>query len=176
VAVEDPARSFEPRHPERARVCVLNEFDDDAGVHVLVVSRTETEQDLCEAALTANPEAIVSTCNSLQAAVELMKQCYHDGTQINLICIDAELLQPHNYDTDESAARKIVATSQSFCQQIEPRDVRNFACKPPVVAISTAVCEVMFSFQSKGEAVCDFVIPAHLASNLLRILMEISEL
>ncbi|KAL1495991.1 hypothetical protein AB1Y20_014628 [Prymnesium parvum] len=173
---EDPARSFEPRHPERARVCVLNEFDDDAGVHVLVVSRTETEQDLCEAALTANPEAIVSTCNSLQAAVELMKQCYHDGTQINLICIDAELLQPHNYDTDESAARKIVATSQSFCQQIEPRDVRNFACKPPVVAISTAVCEVMFSFQSKGEAVCDFVIPAHLASNLLRILMEISEL
>jgi len=107
VAVEDPARSFEPRHPERARVCVLNEFDDDAGVHVLVVSRTETEQDLCEAALTANPEAIVSTCNSLQAAVELMKQCYHDGTQINLICIDAELLQPHNYDTDESAARKV---------------------------------------------------------------------
>mmetsp|Transcript_13048 Transcript_13048/g.32569 ORF Transcript_13048/g.32569 Transcript_13048/m.32569 type:complete len:221 (-) Transcript_13048:205-867(-) len=176
VAVECPTRSLEPQHEEIARNCILNEDADDAGVHVLVVTRAEAEQDLCEAALTANPEAVVSSCNSLQDAVELMKQCYKDGTRVNLVCIDAELLGPHKCTTNEEAARKIIAQSQSFCQQIQPRDGFNFACKPSVVAISTTVSEMVFSLQSKGEIVCDCVMPAHLSSTLLRILMDISEL
>ncbi|KAL1504987.1 hypothetical protein AB1Y20_008752 [Prymnesium parvum] len=176
VAVERPARLPESQYGQLGRSCLLDDDDEDSGVHVLVVTRAEAETDLCEAALTANPEALVSTCSSLQVAVELMKQCYHDGTRVNLLCVDAELLGPAKCTTFESAVLEIIAKSQSFCQQIEPRDVlSNFACKPLVVAISTAVLDMAFPLNAEAESVCDCVMPAHLASTLLRILMDISE-
>ncbi|KAL1507880.1 hypothetical protein AB1Y20_007487 [Prymnesium parvum] len=151
--------------------------EEASSLHVLVVRRAETMCDWCADVQAANSDAIVSTSSSLVDAVRLMHQYYSAGTRVSLICVDSSLLAQNMHATDEPASAEIFARSHRFCQQLEPTDgLSLFACKPFVVAISTAVEEAAFSFSTEGGSACDCVLPAHLTSMLLPTIMDICEL
>ncbi|KAL1514812.1 hypothetical protein AB1Y20_003897 [Prymnesium parvum] len=150
--------------------------EDHSNLHVLVVSGAETICESCKAVRAANPDAIISSSNSLPDAVQLTHQYYHAGTRVNLICIDSGLLLQSVHTTEELGSAETFARSQRFCQQLEPNaKLKCFAYKPFIAAISATVEEVAFHPSTEGGSVCDCIIPAGKTSLLLPTLMNICE-
>ncbi|KAL1529847.1 hypothetical protein AB1Y20_000778 [Prymnesium parvum] len=166
VAVE--YASLMPTRPEIAPNCVLE--DEYTNLHVLVV---ESSCDLRDCVRVTDADASISTCSSLLAATQLMRQYYHEGTRVNLLCIDSALL----LENEHAADVEVFMRSQCLSQQLEPKDVLSFyASKPLLVIISTAAEQVTFSCSTEGRSTWDCVVPARAISQLLPILMSICEL
>jgi len=159
-----------PPRPDISPNCVLE--DEHTKLHILVV---ESCCDLRERVRVADAEASISTCSSLVAATQLMRQYYHEGTRVNLLCIDSALLE-NEHAADESTSMEVFARAQCLPQQLEPKDAFSFfACKPLLVIISTVAEQVTFSCSTQGRSTWDCVVPARMTSQLLPILMSICE-
>jgi len=162
VAVE--YASFDPPRADLFPSCVLD--DEPSRLHVVAVSRGGRLAALAKA---ADDEARVSTCDSVREATELMRECYREGTRVNLLCVDAALLT-------EGGGAEILEMSQYLAQQLEPKeDLTFFANKPLLVAISTAAEQVSFACSTEAASAWDCVLPARMTSQLLPILMDICE-
>ncbi|KAL1496828.1 hypothetical protein AB1Y20_014414 [Prymnesium parvum] len=163
---------FAPPRPDLAPNCVLD--DEHTNVHVLVVSPEESTAGLREQLQAADPEASISTSSSLLDATQVMQQYYHDGTRVNLLCIDSALLLENENTADESA--EIFSRSQCLSQQLEPKEALSFfACKPLLVVISSAAEQVSFACSTERKSSWDCVVPTRMTSQLLPVLLSICE-